>query len=85
MRVFGTEATFVNGAEHGTLLTRETSQTIDAAYPGVEKGALLPGFIDEVLGLGKAAVSQEEVFAALDVCFAIDEAAATGTSVTLAS
>ena len=85
VRVFGTDATFVNGVEHGTLLTRETSETIDAVYPGVEKGALLPGFVDEVLGLGKAAVTKEEVFAALDVCFAIDEAAATGASVTLPS
>lgn len=83
--LFGTEATFVNGLRRGVVLTRETSEPVEADYPGVEKGALLPGFVDEVLGRGKAAVSTDEVFAALNVCFAIDESAATGASVTLST
>jgi len=81
VEVFGTEATFVNGPEQAWLVDRERREQIDEPYPGVAKGALIPAFVDAVLGRGKLAVEPDEVFAALDVCFAIDESAASGKPV----
>lgn len=81
VELFGTRATFVNGPERGWLVDRETREPIDEPYPGVGKGELIPAFVDAVLGRGELAVRPEEVFAALDVCFAIDEAAESGAPV----
>lgn len=77
LQVFGTEATFVNGLEHATLFTREGQERIDAAYPGVGKGDLVGGFVDAVLGRGEPAVTADDVFATMAVCFAIEEATQT--------
>ncbi len=81
VELFGTEATFVNGPEHGWLVDRDRREEIDAPYPGVGKGELIPAFVDAVLGRGEPVVPAEEVFAALDVCFAIDESAESGRPV----
>lgn len=81
VELFGTEATFVNGPEHGWLVDRERRERIEEPYPGVGKGDLIPPFLDAVLGRGELPVSPDEVFAALDVCFAIDESAASGKPV----
>ena len=81
VEIFGTEATFVNGPEQGWLVDRERREPIEEPYPGVGKGDLIPPFLEAVLGRGTLPVSPEEVFAALDVCFAIDESAASGRPV----
>ncbi len=81
VELYGTDGTFVNGIGDATLYTRDTQTQIDDAYPGVPKGALIPSFVDAVLGRGPAAVSPDEVFATLDVCFALEEAARTGGAV----
>ena len=85
VKVFGTEATFINGLDHGTLWTGSddapAAQRVEAAYPGVAKGALIPSFIEAVLGRGPAVVSADEVFTAMSVCFAIDRATATSETV----
>jgi predicted dehydrogenase len=81
VQVFGTEATFVNGPEDAWLVDRERRAPIDAPYPGVGKGELIPAFVDAVLGRGDLVVGPDEVFAALDVCFAIEESAASGRPV----
>lgn len=80
--VYGTKATFINGAECGYLYK---SRNVDAspiflntAYPGVHKGALLSNFVDAILGRGVAEVTEEDVFASLSVCFAIERSARTG-------
>ena len=71
----------MNGPEQGWLVDREHREEIDDAYPGVAKGALIPAFLDAILGRGELAVSPEEVFAAIDVCFAIEDSAASGKPV----
>ncbi|HET7568268.1 MAG TPA: Gfo/Idh/MocA family oxidoreductase [Gaiellaceae bacterium] len=81
VELFGTEATFVNGPEQAWLVDRERREPVDAPYPGVGKGELIPAFVDAVLGRGRLPVEPEEVFAALDVCFAIDDSAASGRPV----
>jgi predicted dehydrogenase len=90
--VYGTEGTFENvpapvsadaflwsGRDDGLPPTR-----IDAAYPAVEKGALIPAFIDAVLGRGEPDVVEDDVFACVETCLAIDESAIQGRVVRIA-
>jgi len=42
---------------------------------------LLSSFVDEVLGRGRAEVTQEDAFASLAVCFAIEKSAHSGAPV----
>jgi predicted dehydrogenase len=78
--VYGSKATFENSVEGALLFeTREPGAAptrIDTPYPGVAKHALIGGFVDSVLGKGPADVEAEEIFACMDVCLRIDEAAA---------
>jgi predicted dehydrogenase len=78
--VFGTEATFENTPSGDARLwtSRDPLQPPEAvtACPGVGKGDLIPAFVDAVLGRGAPDVSEDEVFAAVAVCLAIDRAAA---------
>lgn len=79
--VYGTEATFENapeapGAAARLWTSRDPTQpphTIDAAYPGIGKGDLIPAFVDAVCGRGAAGVSEEEAFAVVSTCLAIDQ------------
>jgi predicted dehydrogenase len=48
---------------------------VDAAYPGVAKGALIPSFVEAVLGRGEPDVTEEEGFAAVAVSLAIEQSA----------
>ena len=74
--IYGTRATFENGADFAHLYrSRDPNvppEKVDTPYPGVHKGALIPGFIDAILGRGPAVVVEEDVFSAMDTCFAID-------------
>jgi predicted dehydrogenase len=79
--VHGTEATFENTpAGDARLWTsrdpRHSPEPVPAPYPGVEKGDLIPAFVDAVLGRGQPDVTEHEVFAAVAVCLAIDRASA---------
>jgi predicted dehydrogenase len=72
LQVFGTGATFVNGLDRATLYTRDGAETIETAYPGVTKDALVHGFVDAILDGGQPPVTADEVFAGMAVCFAIE-------------
>jgi hypothetical protein len=54
---------------------------LGTAYPGAHKGALIASFVDAVLGRGDAVVPEDDVFASMAVCFAIEESAHAGTPV----
>jgi predicted dehydrogenase len=86
--VYGTEATFENGLASGRIWRSRDRDaapiTLDEAYPGTEKGDLIPPFIDTILGRGRPEIGEEDVFAAMTVCLAINEAARTGTVVKVA-
>jgi predicted dehydrogenase len=84
LTVYGTEATFENlpgpisasarvwkGRDDGVPPT-----AIDKPYPSVEKGALIPSFVDAVLGRGLPDVTESDVFACVAVCLAIDRSVA---------
>jgi predicted dehydrogenase len=87
VKVFGTEATFVNGLESATLWTGEgpSAETIDAPHPGVRKGQLIGSFVDAVTGGAPPLVTADEVFHAMAACFAIDRAAERGEAVSVES
>lgn len=89
LRVYGTEATFVNGLPDGVLYRPAplpegaTVTPVASAYPGVAKGDLLHSFVEEILTGEPGEVPAEDVFAVLDVCFAIERAARDGSRVAL--
>ncbi|MEX2195764.1 MAG: Gfo/Idh/MocA family oxidoreductase [Thermoleophilaceae bacterium] len=85
VEVWGTQATFVNGLESGTLWTEGADgavpEAVDTPYPGVRKGDLVASFVDAAAGGGPPIVTAAEVFEVMAVCFAIDRAAASGETV----
>jgi predicted dehydrogenase len=80
--VYGTAATFENLPEAISSSARLWQArdggappiAIDAQYPAVSKGALIPAFVDGVLGRGTPDVTEQEVFAGVAICLAIDQA-----------
>jgi predicted dehydrogenase len=80
VRVYGTDGTFVNRLPDAELHTDGRTERIDAAYPGVAKGDLLHSFIESVLGRGEAQVTEDDVFATLSVCLAIERALRDGAA-----
>ena len=87
LKVFGTEGTFVNGLDDATLWTgdrRDPRPTrLDTDYPGVQKGDLIHSFAEAILRGTPPDVTEEEVFATMDVLFAIEQARRTGAPTSL--
>lgn len=87
--VYGTEATFENGYDEASLYRSRDPEVppdrIDTPYPGIEKGDLIPGFIDSIRGLARAEIEEDEVFATMEVCLAIDRSWREGVSVRVGS
>lgn len=88
LAVYGTEATFQNGLEAGSLFTSrdpgERPVVIDDPYPGVNKGELIRSFVGAILDGTRPEVDADDVFRAMEVCLAIDRAAETGAPVKIA-
>lgn len=78
--VYGTAATFENGRDAAALYRSrdpmDQPEQIDTEYPGVAKGALIPSFVDAIIRGGQPDVDENEVFAAMSVCHAIDRSLA---------
>jgi predicted dehydrogenase len=74
--IYGTEATFENREDCGLLWrSRDRSEPplrLDTPYPGVAKGALIPSFIDAILGFGRPLVDEAAVFQSMSACLAIE-------------
>ncbi len=77
LSVYGTKATFVNGPEHGLLYSsRDPAKKplkIKSAYPGAHKGGLVDDFIDSIVKDKTPAVTVEDIFNAMSICFAIEK------------
>jgi predicted dehydrogenase len=86
--LYGTTASFENGLANGRIWhSREAGVEpllLDEAYPGAEKGDLIPPFLDTVLGRGEAEIGERDVFDAMAVCLAINEAVEKNTVVKVA-
>ena len=78
--VYGTEATFENGMDAGRLWrSRDPARVPEMlfdAYPSAAKGDLIPSFVDAILGRGPAAVTDQEVLAAMAGGLAVDRSLA---------
>jgi len=77
VRIYGTEGTFVNGLPDGVIY-RPEAEPVTSAYPGVEKGDLIPSFVESIVSGSEPAVTREDVFATLSVCMAIERALRDG-------
>lgn len=83
--VYGTDATFENRLGAAELWTSRDPGSppalLDNSYLGMKKGDLLPSFIDGVLGRGEPLVNEDDVFATMQVCLAVDHALTEGAIV----
>lgn len=86
--LYGTGATFENRPESGLIWESRdpvvAPRVLTTAYPGVDKGDLIPSFVDAVLGKGTAAVTEDDVLAAMAVGLAIDRSLSEGGVVKIA-
>ncbi len=85
--VYGTEATFLNDIGGGKLIVDRDAnaavRSLDAPYPGCRKGELLADFLHALQNSKEPTVSATEVFNTMSVCFAIEEAARSGATVSV--
>lgn len=73
LNVYGTERTFVNDLPDAKLFEGdrpEDEHRVTTPYPGMEKGDLLPEFIEAIRADREPLVGAVDVFRCLDVCFA---------------
>jgi predicted dehydrogenase len=82
LTVYGTQATFENGRDVAKLYRsrdpNDTPEELSTPYPAVAKGALIPSFVEAILRNGRPDVDENEVFATMAVCHAIDRSLAQG-------
>jgi len=82
LSVYGTKASYENNMPVAKLYKTNdpdiSADDIDTKYPGMTKGDLIPGFIDAILGRGKAVVEEDDVFSAMSVCLTINKSLITG-------
>jgi predicted dehydrogenase len=85
LSIYGTEATFENGLETGLLWRSrdpdKRPQAICSAYPGVDKGDLIPSFVNAIVGEGEAIVTKNDVLRTMAVGLAIERSMCEGRSV----
>jgi predicted dehydrogenase len=87
LNVFGTEKTFVNDIPDAKLFTGDDPKkdvaVINTPYPGIEKGDLLPEFIDCIRHGTKPLIDETDIFKVMSVCFAIWQSVETKRHVTV--
>ncbi len=84
LNVYGSKLTFVNDMPSAKLFSSdrpEDERAVTTAYPGMEKGDLLPDFIDAIRKDRLPEVNEIDIFRVMDVCFAVWESAQTGRSI----
>jgi predicted dehydrogenase len=77
LNVYGTRKTFVNNIPHAHLFSgddhQKDHQLIKTPYPGMQKGDLLPDFIDCIRHGRRPVIDKHDIFRVMSVCFAIWE------------
>jgi len=84
LNVFGSKLTFVNDMPTAKLFAGDREQDESAMrvpYPAMEKGDLLPDFIDAIRTGRKPEVDEIDIFRVMDVCFAVRDAAESGRTI----
>ena len=90
VRIYGERATFINAVPDAVLFragegpTEGTRSPMSIPYPVARKDSLIREFVAAIRGEPNCAVLGSEIFAALDVCFAIERSLTTGQRVPVA-
>lgn len=87
LNIFGTKKTFVNDIPVAKLFSGDDPEKdiaeVTAPYPGMEKGDLLPEFIDCIRNGTKPLIDETDIFRVMAVCFAIWKSVETKRHVTV--
>ncbi|MEQ9491123.1 MAG: Gfo/Idh/MocA family oxidoreductase [Alphaproteobacteria bacterium] len=73
LNVYGSKASFENASPTARFFTGdrpEDETAVTTPYPAIEKGDLLPAFVEAVRTGGEARVSARDVVRVMDICFA---------------
>ena len=73
LTVYGSKRTFVNDLPFGKAFSGdrpEDESVVETPYPGMEKGDLIPDFIDAIDTGREPNVTAKDVFRVMDICFA---------------
>lgn len=84
LNVFGSEKTFVNDIPQAKLFDGdqpENEYAVETPYPGMQKGDLLPDFVEAIRSGQEPNVSARDVFRVMDVCLASAEALTAGRTI----
>jgi len=84
LNVYGTKRTFINDLPNAKLFDGDEPQNesvVTTPYPGVEKGDLLPGFIEAIRAGREPLIGVKDIFRVMDVCFATWESVREGRTV----
>ncbi len=79
--VYGSKLTFTNDIPDAKIFSSdrdEDERAMSVPYPGMEKGDLLPEFIDAIRSGRKPEIDEKDIFRVMDVCFAVWEASQSG-------
>lgn len=77
LNVYGDAGTFVNAVPDAQRFHGDRDdqvETVSTPYPAMQKGDLLPDFIDAIRAGRQPNVSARDVFRVMDICFAIRDA-----------
>ena len=87
LNIYGTEKTFVNGMPNAELFSGDDPTKnvaiIKTPYPGMEKGDLLPEFIECIRQDRKPDINEIDIFRVMSICFAIWESVSKKKQVTV--
>jgi len=85
LEVYGTRKAFINRADAAEVWDSTEKDAppslMETPYRDYQKPELIGSFLDWILGKGQPIVPPEDVFRAVGICFAIEEAVATGSPV----
>ena len=74
LNVYGSKRTFINQTSHAEIFKGDNKKDImldKSAYPGFNKGDLVPEFISSIIKNEEPEISGIDIFRVMDVCFAV--------------
>lgn len=84
LNLYGETASFENAAPEARLFRGDTAndlEMISTPYPAIEKGDLLPDFIDAIRSDRQPNVAAKDVFRVMEICFACWESVQQGRQI----
>ena len=84
LNVFGSAGSFVNDLPNAKRFAGEAAadeSVVETDYPAMQKGDLLPDFVDAIRAGREPNVGARDVFRVMDICFAIRDALEQGRTV----